>query len=279
MCTCWPCRACTQALSTLCWCFFTRYLSINRFLALLRVVCIVASLLLFAVFTGLSASVVRASLMLSFVAAAKFRGQMSNIYNAIAASAFLLLIFRPTDLFSVGFQLSYSAVIGIVFFYPRFNRLFASRYAAADYFSKLFSLSLSAQLTTFLLVIYYFGQISPISLLANLVIIPVVGVLVPAGYLFLVFANVSPLLTSWLAVFLNVLIDVNMVALNAMAGFRFSVVQGLSLCPYQLVALLGALVLAMLFMHDKKIFYVTWALTLLTIMFALNIYYRFDNLA
>ena len=72
----------------------------------------------FALITGLPASVVRAALMVSLAEIALLLQRQRNIYNAIFASAFILLLWNPYYLMQVGFQLSYLAVLGIVYFHP-----------------------------------------------------------------------------------------------------------------------------------------------------------------
>ncbi|MBK7409721.1 MAG: ComEC/Rec2 family competence protein [Saprospirales bacterium] len=77
----------------------------------------------FALLTGATPSVVRASTMFSFILVGKQLGRGISIFNSIAASAFLLLLINPFWLFNIGFQLSYLAVLGIVVFQPRWYQL------------------------------------------------------------------------------------------------------------------------------------------------------------
>ncbi len=73
----------------------------------------------FAFLAGLSASVVRAVTMFSFVAYALYLNRPSNTFNILALSMFfILLVFDPMLLFNVGFQMSYAAVFAIVWIYP-----------------------------------------------------------------------------------------------------------------------------------------------------------------
>src|SRR5690606_9892162 len=65
----------------------------------------------YALITGVSPSVLRAVTMFSFVALARRWGQKTNIYNTLAASAICLLVYEPYLIMSVGFQLSYLAVV------------------------------------------------------------------------------------------------------------------------------------------------------------------------
>src|SRR5690606_30371161 len=74
---------------------------------------------LYAFITGLSPSVLRAVTMFSFLTLAKPWRRGTNVYNTLAVSAFVMLLADPWLVCSVGFQLSYLAVLGIVYFYPR----------------------------------------------------------------------------------------------------------------------------------------------------------------
>ena len=77
----------------------------------------------FTLLTGAGASVLRAAVMSTFLAFGKGWGRKVSVYNVLAASAFVLLLWNPFWLFDVGFQLSYLAVIGIVYFQPKIRAL------------------------------------------------------------------------------------------------------------------------------------------------------------
>jgi competence protein ComEC len=83
----------------------------------------VSILWFYAFITGLSPSVMRASAMFSIVVIGENLHRKSNIYNSLAASAFILLLINPNNLYDIGFQLSYSAVFGIVFLQPKLEKL------------------------------------------------------------------------------------------------------------------------------------------------------------
>ncbi|MGB6036136.1 MAG: ComEC/Rec2 family competence protein, partial [Cryomorphaceae bacterium] len=93
--------------------------------ALLQFIMILALLWGYAALTGFSPSVLRAATMFSFIAVGKFHKRYGNIYNMIAASALFLLAINPLLITQVGFQLSYVAVLGIVYFHPKFHALVA----------------------------------------------------------------------------------------------------------------------------------------------------------
>ncbi|MFA6923038.1 MAG: ComEC/Rec2 family competence protein [Bacteroidales bacterium] len=137
-----------------------------------RVIILISFLWLYAFITGLSPAVLRAAAMLSFVIIGKSLKRDVNIYNTIAASAFLLLIINPFNLTDVGFQLSYLAVVGIVFIEPYIHNVVIFKNKIAEIIWKMFSVSIAAQIATFPLGIFYFHQFPNYFLVSNLIVIP-----------------------------------------------------------------------------------------------------------
>lgn len=136
----------------------------------------------FVLLSGLTPSAVRAGLMFSLLAIGGMMERRTSSLNHLATSACILLVFSPNTLFDVGFQLSYSAVLGILSFHTPLQQLIPSlaqkRYLTP--LSKLWSwtcLSLSAQMATLPLSLFYFHQFPRYFLFANLVIVPFAGLL------------------------------------------------------------------------------------------------------
>jgi competence protein ComEC len=133
----------------------------------------------YAFVTGLSPSVLRAVTMFSFFAIAKIAARNTNIYNTLAASAFCLLLFDPFLIMSVGFQLSYLAVLGILYIQPMLQRAFEPRSWLANEIWKITSVSIAAQISTLSVALFYFHQFPNYFLLSNLLVIPLsFGVLI-----------------------------------------------------------------------------------------------------
>lgn len=126
----------------------------------------------YAFVTGICPSVLRAVSMFTFVAIAKPWNHRTNIYNILAASAFCLLLYDPFMIMSVGFQLSYLAVLGIVTLQPPIYRLWEPRQWYWDEIWKVSAVSIAAQLATFSLGLFYFHQFPNYFLLTNLIVIP-----------------------------------------------------------------------------------------------------------
>ena len=135
----------------------------------------------YALLTGSSPSVMRAATMFSFIVVADTTGSKSNIFNTVAASAFILLLFKPLMLFEVGFQLSYLAVFGIVLFYPIFYNCLYVRNKWLDKIWQITCVSFAAQLATFPLGLLYFNQFPLIFPLSNLFVIPLIGIIIHVG--------------------------------------------------------------------------------------------------
>lgn len=137
---------------------------------------IISSLILiwlFTVFIGFGSSVVRSSLMLSIYFIFILLQRKPDLLHALALSAFIILVFDTQQLFDVGFQLSFLAVLGIFWL----NQPILSHFPKQDNRVKKIifntvSISISAQLATLPLVLYYFHQFSFISIIANFFIVP-----------------------------------------------------------------------------------------------------------
>ena len=134
---------------------------------------IVSFLWFYAIMTGLSASVMRATTMFSFIVIGnELLNRKTSIYNTLAVSAIILMIINPFIVYQVGFQLSYVAVVGIVYLQPKLNRLFYSRYKLVRGVWAITCVSLAAQIATFPLSLHYFHQFSTYFFISNLIVIP-----------------------------------------------------------------------------------------------------------
>lgn len=156
------------------------YLRLKR----LRLVITLAAIIGFALFTGGSPSVVRATVMIGFVFASLIFYRRSTSLNALAMAALAILLFSPSSLYNVGFQLSFVTVAGLLVF-ARLPERFKSRYQWVNYLSTTILASAVAMLATVALSAHYFHTISFLSVLSNLLILPVLPFFMVLGALFL----------------------------------------------------------------------------------------------
>ncbi len=150
---------------------------------LLLPVLLMACIWSYALITGLAPPVVRASCMISFFILGNALGRHKNVYNTLAASAILMLLFDPYVLFGAGFQLSYTAVLGIISLQKPISNLLYFRYKLTNSIWSITSVSIAAQLGTFPVLLYYFHQFPLYSLLTNLIVIPLSSLIIYAGIL------------------------------------------------------------------------------------------------
>ncbi len=148
---------------------------------------------------GAPASAVRAGIMaIAFLTAQHF-GRISTGSRIIVLSATIMLIFNPLLLvFDVGFQLSFLAIMGLIYLQPILLNLFKK---IPDVFQLRYNLSgtLAAQIFTLPILIYNFGQISTISLLANILILPLLPAITILGFIFSITGMVWELLGQFLS--------------------------------------------------------------------------------
>ncbi len=154
----------------------------------------------YAVLTGLSAPVIRSALMFTIYLMAKPLHRKENTANALFGSALILLCFDPQLIYSVSFQLSYTALGGIIFLQPRIYQGFTFENWLIDKIWNLTAVALAAQLTTFPLLVYYFHQLSTYFWLANPFVIWLSFALLPLALATVAFSWVPYLaqLLGWL---------------------------------------------------------------------------------
>lgn len=179
---------------------------------------IIPLLFFYAAITGLHVSSVRAAVMSSILLGGFFFERKVFALNSLAAAAFFLLCWDTNELFSTGFQLSFAVVGAIVLFADPLSAMFR-RWSAPDAFlpmsllstprramhsiltglSRASSVSAAAWIGSLVLVLWYFYLIAPISLLANLVVVPIAFFILALAMLSLVSAPLLP----WLSIVFN----------------------------------------------------------------------------
>jgi competence protein ComEC len=206
-----------------------------------------AVLWLYAFVTGLSPSVLRAVGMFSFLTIARPWARSTNIYNTLAVSAFFLLLFDPFLVRSVGFQLSYFAVLGIVYLYPRILVLWEPQHLITTRIWKLSAVSIAAQIATFPLGLLYFHQFPNYFLLSNMLVVPLSSVVLVAGLLVLGFSFTS-LIASVIGYGLELTIRFLNGIVFTLEDLPFSLTENVYISPWQcgLIFLFIMVVLALL---------------------------------
>lgn len=143
--------------------------------SLLMALSILLLLWLYAILTGLSPSVMRATIMFSMLEVGRWSKRRLYIFNVIAASMLIILLIDPLAVFSIGFWLSHVAVMSIVLFYPLINRWFTFNFCLFKWLWSLIAVSLAAQVGTIPICIAFFHDFPVYFLITNLMLLPLVA--------------------------------------------------------------------------------------------------------
>ncbi|KQS28215.1 ComEC/Rec2 family competence protein [Dyadobacter sp. Leaf189] len=182
---------------------------------LLYVGIMILLLCFYAMVTGFSPSVQRATIMCIVFVLAEVSGRKQHSMNTLAISALLILLFDNAALFDVGFQLSYLAMSGIFLFYEPIYRIFTPKSRVLGFAWQVTALAFAAQLATFPLSLYYFHQFPTYFWLVNPFVIAFTNVLLPAALVLLLVSATGMFWLQWLA---NQVVEFSAYLTNVAAG-------------------------------------------------------------
>jgi competence protein ComEC len=205
----------------------------NKKGSFIKLLIILFSLSLFGFIAGFAPSVVRSVVMFSFVAIGMYLRRSTYIFHTLLVSILLILLFQPSFLFDVGFQLSYVALFFILWLQPLLAQLWTPKNKITNYFWEILTVSFAAQIGAFPLSIYYFHQFPGLFFVTNLIIIPFLSVIMVLGVIVMILAafDVVPLFLSkgleWSIFILNKII-------NAIASLEQFIIQDIPFNSYLL---------------------------------------------
>lgn len=175
----------------------------RKFSSKLRIAFVLIGIWSFAFLTGASASVLRASILFSFIAINSVRLQKQNSFNGLFASYLVLLCISPLLLFDVGFQLSYLAVASILMFYPKISRLYRPRFLVDKVIWNTLIVSAIAQLGLLPVSLFYFHQFPGLFLISNLLVLLVLPFVMYLGIVIVLLATLSVFWTPLIQVYVQ----------------------------------------------------------------------------
>lgn len=200
-------------------------LKIVRFPRRLRPVLIIPILVIYCFLTGSSSPVVRATVMgVVFLLSYCFRRE-PDIYTSLGLAAFLILTFSPLQLFDIGFQLSFSSVLAIVCFYPRLKNLFSIKARVVRFFLDNLLVSFSAWMGTAGLIAYYFRIFSPVTVFANIIIVPLATLITVCGFTLLASRMIYPPCAHFFSLPCELLAILLLEANTFLAGLPFAYIR------------------------------------------------------
>lgn len=235
-----------------------QFLDRKRWSMLVKTVFILSFIWFYALLTGLSPSVLRSAIMISVFIIAKSFVKKTNSYNIIAFAAFILLVWNPFLIWDIGFQLSFLAVLGLIWLQPKIENWLHLKNKWLNKLWAAVAISLAAQLITYPLSVYYFHQFPVYFLISNLFILLPAALLMYLGIFLLIFRieALGPAF-EWLINFTNA-------GLSTISELPHATISGIWISKVELVVLcftIGLFILA-LSHYSKRLLFASLAFLL-----------------
>lgn len=224
----------------------------------------------YALLAGLAPSILRSTIMISFVILGNIINRKGVLLNSLAASAFILLCFNPSNLFDVGFLLSYVAVIGIVILQKPISRMFFSKYKFVNKIWEITSVTIAAQIATTPFSIYYFHQFPIYFWLSNLFMTPISSIVIIGGMIMLLVFFI-PYVNVFVAWIVSKMIFVMNYGVSWIESLPYSIIKGIYIDSAQFVVLLIILLLILLTVDLKNRRNLIPIMIMTTLFFLINV--------
>ena len=238
----------------------------NRFI---KAIILLGCLWMFSLMTGASASVLRSAVMFSCIIFGNMLNRKSSIYNSLAASAFLLLCYNPYFLWDVGFQLSYFAIIGIVWLQKPIKHLISLNNYLLRKIWEMTSITIAAQIITFPICLFYFHQFPTYFLLSNLAAVPLSTIILFEEIGLLCFSGFQAFALS-----IGKWVDASIMLMNKwiliISEFPGAVIDFIYADVQTTLLLYAIVILIVFFLLLKRKTFLKWSLLLLTICCSLQ---------
>ena len=226
------------------------FLNRKKWMKIVKQIILLALVWFYAMIAGFSPSILRSAMMISFVIIGELLQRKGFAINSIAASAFVLLCANPYNLFEIGFQLSYAAVIGIVVLQRPIYGWLCIKNKVVDKAWEITAVALAAQIATAPFTLFYFNQFTTYFWLSNLFMTPISFIVIMGGMVLL--------LVSWIPL-LNMLVGyavwgaiyVMNYLVSLVERIPGSIVNGLYISEFEFFLLVMVFVLILVFAKVK----------------------------
>ncbi|WP_299837827.1 ComEC/Rec2 family competence protein [uncultured Tenacibaculum sp.] len=243
---------------------------------LIRGMIIVLLLWIFAFITGLSPSVVRATTMFTFVVIRSIRQVKQPIEFSLISSMIFILLIQPLLLFSIGFQLSYLAVFGIIWIQPLLFKIWNPKFKITRKFWELTTVSVAAQIGTLPISLYYFHQIPGLFLIANLIIIPFLSIILGFGFLILMLAYINYLPSLFVKCYGGIISIMNSIV-NWISSYEEFVLTNLNMPFINMILWYMLILISIVIFNKLKVKYIIILLTGVLSIQATYMYQKYET--
>jgi len=237
---------------------------------------IILCLWIYSLLCGFSPSILRATVMFTFIILGQMLSRPTNVYNTLAISAFTLMCMDTNMLANVGFQLSYMAVIGIVFLQPYVSEWYDPKRWLGIQIWEITAISIAAQIITFPLGLLYFHQFPNYFLFSNLIIIPLTTIVIYIGIILVIFSKI-PIIALWLGKLMYWGIALTNAIVKFVEQMPFSYISGIHISIIQTgFIFIGLAFFISYFILRRSIFF-KLGLVMSCFFFGLNAFQQYQN--
>jgi len=202
-----------------------------------RVIVSVVGIVLFAIMVGLSATVVRASIMAGILLLAKYIGARYDVLRALLFAGLIMVLLNPyLLLYDLGFQLSFMATLGLVLFLPFFEEDLATQTKQLS-LRDIFWATLTTQIFVLPLLVFHIGEVSLVAIAVNMLVLPVVALAMLLTFVTGVVSFVSVPLAAPFALLANLVLAYIIVIVEQFDRLPFTSMLIPSIAVWQLVGL------------------------------------------
>lgn len=209
----------------------------------------------YALITGASPAVVRASIMFSTLLFGRLWFDNTNIYNVLSFSAILILLHNPNNLTDLGFIFSYLALISIVFFQPPFMSLIEKFYEPTHWLSirivQLISVSLAAQILIFPMSVHYFHKFPVYFILSGVMAVAMAPFILGCG-LVMIFTSFVPIWSEAITILFSLLLRLFLGIIYGIQMLPFNSVDNVWISKSSMILLYVIIITIMYLMTNKK---------------------------
>ncbi len=241
---------------------------------------LIIGLILFMLISGIGPSVQRATIMAIIYLISNQLKRDVNLLNILFLAFFIILFIAPYEILNPGFQLSFLAVLSIAMFLPLFDKMnyeLKIENPVIKYLLTYLALNISVQILVLPLVVIYFGKISIIGIIANLFVVPLIGLIVSIGFLSIIFsflpASVIFLITTAGDFFVYILFYIN----QFLANVKFAFVKINNWGYLNIIVYYFLVILFYNFLQFKKLSLKIYSISILLVIFFLTFNLKLDD--
>ena len=242
----------------------------------LKLLLILLSLWIFGILAGLAPSVVRSVAMFSIVAVGNHLRRTVNTYHTLLVSMFIILLFKPSFLFDIGFQLSYLALFFILWLQPILSSIWLPKNKVVKYFWDIITVSFAAQIGAMPLSIYYFHQFPGLFFITNIIVLPLLGVIMIVG-LFAIIIACFGIVPFFIAKPLELMITLLNYIIHWVASFESFIVKNISFSYEMLLVSYMMIVLIILWLEIPNFKRLSIALSSVLLLQGIYIFTKYKS--